>query len=256
MDDSDGSSLDRWHRRQVPVELVERYVERGWWTADSLGDLVARGLDELVETPFTVHSAVRPFRGTIGDVDRAARAFAGTLRDRGIGPGDVVLFQLPNWVEAAITFWGAAYAGAIVVPVVHFYGAKELGYILRVSEPALVITADRFGSADYLTSYADLLGDLGVPWSVVGTTAAADLPAGATPFDQLLTAVPVVDPVRVDSDAPAVIAFTSARSADLPRSLGPPSAISWECSARSCAHWSGTIRSISSTSGTLPRYCV
>ena len=34
----------------------------------------------------------------------------------GVGPGDVVVFQLPNWVEAGIAFWAAAYLGAVVVP--------------------------------------------------------------------------------------------------------------------------------------------
>ena len=30
--------------------LVQHYVEQGWWTDDSLGDLVARGLT-AIETP-------------------------------------------------------------------------------------------------------------------------------------------------------------------------------------------------------------
>ena len=69
-------------------------------------------------------------RGTFADVDRAARVLAGSLQAGGSGPGDVVVFQLPNWVEAGITFWAAAYLGAVVVPIVHFYGAKEVEYIL------------------------------------------------------------------------------------------------------------------------------
>ena len=84
-------------------------------------------------TGFEVHSKVRPWNGTFADVDRAARALAGALRARGVGPGDVVVVQLPNWVEAGITFWAAAYLGAVVVPIVHFYGPKEVEYILRVT---------------------------------------------------------------------------------------------------------------------------
>ena len=41
-------------------------------------------------------------------------------------PGDVVAFQLPNWTEAAATFWASALLGAVVVPIVHFYGRKEV----------------------------------------------------------------------------------------------------------------------------------
>ena len=60
------------------------------------------------------------------------RSLAASLRAGASGAGDVVVFQLPNWVEAGITVLGArAYLGAVVVPIVHFYGAKEVGYILR-----------------------------------------------------------------------------------------------------------------------------
>ena len=87
----------------------------------------------------------------------AARSFAASLKARGVGPGDVVVFQLPNWVEAAITFWGAAQLGAIVVPIVHFYGPKEVGYVLDVVQPDAVVTAARFGQTDYLATYETLL---------------------------------------------------------------------------------------------------
>jgi acyl-CoA synthetase (AMP-forming)/AMP-acid ligase II len=168
----------------------------------------------MPDATFAVHSTVRPWRGTIADVDRAARRFAGWLGQNGIGPGDIVVFQLPNWVEAAITFWGAAYAGAVVVPVVHFYGAKELEYIVRVINPVLVITADRFGHAEYLVSYEELLGDVAPRWAVVGTTVPEDLPANAVPFDRLLDATPIDQPVAVDLDAPALVAFTSGTTRD------------------------------------------
>jgi acyl-CoA synthetase (AMP-forming)/AMP-acid ligase II len=209
-----GGARQQWQLRTVPEALVRRYVAEGWWTDDSLGDLVGRGLEAMGDATFAVHSQVRPWRGTVADVDQAARRFAGWLGRNGIGPGDIVLLQLPNWVEAAITFWGAAYAGAVVVPVVHFYGAKELEYIVRVTEPALVVTADRFGQANYLAAYAELLGERPAPWAVVGTTAPDGLPEGTTPFAELLNGEPVDRPVTVDCDAPALVAFTSGTTRD------------------------------------------
>ena len=199
--------------RTVPEALVERYIDEGWWTDDSLGDLVAEGLASMPAATFAVYSDIRPWRSTIGEVELAARAFAGSLQARGIGPGDIVLFQLPNWVEAAITFWGTAMAGAVVVPVVHFYGAKELAYIVEVTRPSMVVTADRFGHNDYVTSYAELLGAAGVPWVIVNATD-AELPTGAIPFDTLLDGPPLDAPVAVDPDAPAIIAFTSGTTRD------------------------------------------
>ena len=43
------------------------------------------------------------------------------------GPATWSRIQLPNWMEAAATFWASAFLGAVIVPIVHFYGRKELG---------------------------------------------------------------------------------------------------------------------------------
>src|SRR5690625_681901 len=119
--------------RKIPADLVRRYRQEGWWTEETLGDLLTRGLADRPGTHFEVHSAVRPYTGTFGSVERLARRLAAGLRERGVGPGDVVAFQLPNWREAAAVFWAAAFLGAVVVPIVHFYGARELRYILTAS---------------------------------------------------------------------------------------------------------------------------
>jgi acyl-CoA synthetase (AMP-forming)/AMP-acid ligase II len=162
---------------------------------------------------FRVHSATKPWSGTFADVDRAARSLAMALRSRGVGPGDVVLFQLPNWVEAGITFWAAAYLGAVVVPVVHFYGPKEVGYILRVTEPDVVVTATGFGRNDYLATYAERL-EASTHWLVVGGEGVEQLPAQATAFSSLLDGERIDAPIAVDPDAPAVIGFTSGTTRD------------------------------------------
>jgi acyl-CoA synthetase (AMP-forming)/AMP-acid ligase II len=204
-----------WQLRTVPDDLARQYKAEGWWTDTSLGDMVAEGLGRMGDTPFEVHSDVRPWRGTFSDVDRAARSLAASLRAQGVRAGDVIVFQLPNWVEAGITFWAAAYLGAVVVPIVHFYGAKEVDYILRVTSPAVVVTPDRFAHNDHLALYDSLLAERpGSRWLVAGSTPQHDLPAAATAFDRFLDADPVADPAPVDPDAPAVVAFTSGTTRD------------------------------------------
>jgi len=44
--------------RQVPASLVARYEAAGWWTADTLGSLLARGLAAAPDAAFRVHSDV------------------------------------------------------------------------------------------------------------------------------------------------------------------------------------------------------
>ncbi len=204
-----------WRLRSVPQDIADGYRAEGWWTDATLGQMVAHGLGSMGHVGFRVRSQVRPWNGTFADVDRAARSLATELRARGVGPGSVVVLQLPNWVEAGITFWAAAYVGAVVVPMVHFYGAKEVEYIVRATEPDVVVTADRFGHADHLATWGDVLGRHPVPlWLVVGDTPTGDLPAAATPFASLLGAAPLAGPVAVDPDAPAIVGFTSGTTRD------------------------------------------
>ena len=185
--------------RTVPDELVRRYEAAGWWTSDTLGDIAARGLAAAPDAVFRVHSRVRPWSGTYRDVERVARRLAAGLRQRGVGPGDVVAFQLPNWMEAAAVFWASSLLGATVVPVVHFYGRKELGFILDAVQPRVFVTAERFGRLAHdpeLTANVPVVGVVGQDFD--------DLLA-----DEELSGVRPADPA-----GPAVIAFTSGTTRD------------------------------------------
>src|SRR5258708_1551397 len=86
--------------RTIPADLVKRYEAEGWWTRDTLGDLLARGLQAAPATAFRVHSAVRPWSGTFRDGGRVARSRAGGLRARGAGPGVLAACPLPTCVAA------------------------------------------------------------------------------------------------------------------------------------------------------------
>jgi acyl-CoA synthetase len=185
--------------RTIPPALVERYEAAGWWTRDTIGDLLTRGLGTTPDTAFRVHSAERPWSGTFGEVELLARRLAGGLRARGVGPGDVIAFQLPNWMEAAAVFWAAAILNATVVPIVHFYGRKELSFILGEVRPRVFVTAERFGRMEYQT---DLCADVPIV-GVVGRD-----------FRDLLDDEPMPGVVAADPSGPALIAFTSGTTRD------------------------------------------
>jgi acyl-CoA synthetase (AMP-forming)/AMP-acid ligase II len=190
-------------------ERFARYVAAGWWNDETLGQVLAAGLADAAAELFVVRSDRAPFRGTLGDVDRLARRLATGLASRGIGPGSVVAFQLPNWVEAAATFYATAYLGATVVPIVHFYGAKEVGYILRRTRVDALVTTDRFGAQDFAANLATMRAEPdGLPdlqWVAV---------VGDDSFAALLDHPPLAAPVPTDPDTPALIAYTSGTTAD------------------------------------------
>ncbi len=181
--------------RHIPAELTERYVEQGWWRPETLGQMLAEGLAAHPDVGFCVHSDVRPYRGTFGDVELQARRLAAGLRDRGVGPGDVIAMQLPNWMEAAVAFWASALLGTVTVPIVHFYGRKELAHIIGTARPKVFLSAERFGRMAF---QPDLCTDI----PVVGLV-------GQAGFDDLLSDEPLAEALPADPGAPALIAFTS-----------------------------------------------
>ncbi|QZH63208.1 AMP-binding protein [Mycolicibacterium farcinogenes] len=181
-------------RRAVPTELRARYEARGWWAPTTLGRLVSDSLTGLSGVQFEVHSSARPFSGTYGTVEQTARRLAAGLQARGVAAGDIIAMQLPNWMEAAATFWASALLGAVIVPIVHFYGRKELSYILTAARPKVFVTAREFGRMQF---HPDLCVDVPIV-AVVGED-----------FDGLLAAEPFVGAAEVDPAETALIAFTS-----------------------------------------------
>ncbi len=272
------SPTSRWKLRSVPPELEQRWLDDGWWDDRTLGVLLDRALQTHADQVFAVHSGLRPWSGTFGELRDRSRRVAAALVERGVRPGDPVAFQLPNWVEAAVTFYAAAFVGAVVVPIVHFYGTKEVAYILRRTGVEVLVTAASFGGTDYLDglrrmeSALDGVGTVAVVGDVDGP-----LPAGAIPFNALEAHPAGIDgPLPVDPSSPAIIAYTSGTTADpkgvihshrtigsevrqlgamaanggLPRSSAFRSATPWACSAGCSSPCSRASPSTSSTSGT------
>ncbi len=203
-----------WHLRETAPELRDWYRGEGWWTDATLTDLVVRGLEQNRDLDFRVWSQTRPTQHRIADVAERAYAFAAGLAAHGIRPGDVVAFQLPNCVEAGITFYGASLLGVILVPVVHFYGHKELGYILERTEARALITTDRFGRMDYLAGLEQLRPELAALEVVAVVGDSAPLPAGTIAFADLCVDGGTVEPAHRDPDEPVVIGFTSGTTSD------------------------------------------
>jgi acyl-CoA synthetase (AMP-forming)/AMP-acid ligase II len=210
-----GTSLG-FELRPVPPALAERYLAEGWWDDRTLGQLLDDALTEDPTRKFRIWSPTQPYIGTVGDVYAEARRVAGGLRALGLGPGDLVAFQLPNWVEAAITFYACAMLGVTLVPIVHFYGPKEVGFILRQSRARALVIVSGYGRRDYLAELAtvrDGLADL-EHVIVVGDDDAGTGDPSFIRFDDLRAAEPVEGPTAVDPDAPALIAYTSGTTAD------------------------------------------
>ncbi len=206
---------DRWPLRSVPVELERRWLAEGHWDDQTLGVALDRALERHADQVFRIHSTSRPWSGTFGEVRERAGRLATALHGRGVRPGDPVAFQLPNWVEAAVTFYATALLGAVVVPIVHFYGPKEVAYIIRRTGVGVLVTAARFGRTDYLAGL-DRMGDALGSLHTIAVVGGADGHGAADllPFDKLEDHDGLRVPTAVDPSSPALIAYTSGTTAD------------------------------------------
>jgi acyl-CoA synthetase (AMP-forming)/AMP-acid ligase II len=204
--------------RTIPHALRERYLADGSWTDDTLGALVDRSLSAAPDTEVHVWSAERPWHGTYADLHDEARRLASALRAAGVEPGAAVAFQLPNWREAVVAFYGLALGGYVLVPVVHIYGPKEVRFILRQTKARAYISADRFGHVDYLDIVdgveAGELPDLALHVVVGDATSAAPAPVRRVGWDAVDGATAETTVAAPDPDDVCVLAYTSGTTAD------------------------------------------
>ena len=76
---------------------------------------------------------------TLGELVGDAEKVAGALQARGIGRGDVVAVQLPGSYEGAVIQAAVGLCGAVLLPVVMIYGAREMDFVLRRSGATAVV---------------------------------------------------------------------------------------------------------------------
>jgi hypothetical protein len=120
---------------------IARYVQSGQWADRTLDDHLrsrarTRG-DKLAIVD-------RRWRLTYQDLDRLAHRAACGLLQQGVGPGDVISIQLPNWAEWLIVHCAAAKIGAVTNSIGAVYREHEVGYILDYAATRLMVIPDRF----------------------------------------------------------------------------------------------------------------
>jgi acyl-CoA synthetase (AMP-forming)/AMP-acid ligase II len=152
----------------------------------------------------TVASDTRPCRISLDAVVASGRRMGTRMAAAGIGRGDIVACMLPNWREWLVVAVAAAQAGAVLLPVVTIYGAKELGFILRQSGARWLFTPDRFRHVDYARIVAEC-----------GELPALERHVAIGPdFDLLEADGPVGDPATADPADLALLVYTSGTTAD------------------------------------------
>lgn len=156
-----------------------------------------------------------PRQVTYAEVYDQGLRVATALRRLGLQPGEVISFQLPNWVEAAAVNLAAAIGGWVCNPIVPIYRDAELIAMLGDCRSRALFVPGTFRGVDYAAMaarVAEKLPALTHRIVVRGEEAGHTKPGeGALAYQALLADVDAPDTEwpQVDPDAVKLIMYTS-----------------------------------------------
>ena len=131
---------------RLTPQMIDRYVSGGWWGTETIYGLIGARVAEHPDREAIVDARRRiTYRELKEGIDRTA-AF---LRAQGIGRGDVVTIQLPNWIEFAFVFLALELLGAVANKISPDFRSREVGYILQFSRSRGYVCSQSFKGFDY-----------------------------------------------------------------------------------------------------------
>ena len=131
---------------------ARQYKRDGWWVDRTLLHYFAAAVAKRPEATAVVDPSGR--RLSFAELDEQCRRIAANLAARGIGKGDVISIQLPNWVEFVSVHLAATHLGAVTNPLLPSYRQNELSYILKFARTAIAIIPGVYRNFDYPAMYA------------------------------------------------------------------------------------------------------
>jgi len=99
-------------------------------------------------------------RLTYAELGDRIDAIAAGLLELGVGKGDVVAFQLPNWWEFTALFFACNRIGAVANPLMPIFRQRELRFMLGFAEAKVAIVPARWRGFDHITMLQEIRSDL------------------------------------------------------------------------------------------------
>lgn len=197
------------------AEDIDRFYETGQWRRETLFQMLQAQVEAQPDRAFITddHRAL-----TFQEMRDQAVAFAAGLKARGIGPGDRVAVQMPNWVEFGAIAAGLSRLGAIMVPIMPIYRRDEVGFIGAQAQIKAAICAPEFRKFDYEEMYLALREEIdSLNTVVLLRTERGDRDESITLYEDLLAegqnATEDDLGPGVGPDEPIVIVFSSGTTA-------------------------------------------
>jgi cyclohexanecarboxylate-CoA ligase len=192
-------------------DVVDRYTAAGDWPNTTIGTY----LDAARRQRPDKTAVVDPFgRLTYAELGRLVDRLALSFLDLGIGTGDVVSFQLPNWHQFVAVQYALSRIGAVGNPLIPIYRHRELRFMLTLAASKVMIIPSRFRGFDYTDMLRQLRPELPALEHIY--VLGDEVPDDMEPFEALLApirepgeAAATLDAIQVNPNALAEIIFTS-----------------------------------------------
>ena len=134
-------------------------VDAGHWRDITINDALDAAVADRPD-----HPAVSAFCHSTGEERRLSYAELGVVVDQaasglralGVGPGDVVAVQLPNWWEFTVAALACARIGAVVNPLMHIFRERELEFMLNHGEAKVAVIPAVFHGHNFEAMYDGL----------------------------------------------------------------------------------------------------
>ncbi|MFJ7509539.1 AMP-binding protein [Peribacillus simplex] len=123
--------------------LTQEYVGKyqGVWPNRTILDYLN---DAIVKHPDKIAIIDKKSSFTYKQLGKLVDRIALGLLHIGLGKGDVVSFQLPNWNEFIILHYAVTRIGAISNPLIPIYRDREIGYMVGMAESKMIVVPDYF----------------------------------------------------------------------------------------------------------------
>lgn len=127
-------------------------IAAGSWRDETLLDHFRRNVARLGDKIAVI--ATRAEQGdetrlTYAELDRLSDRVAVGLARRGVGEGDVVSFQLPNWWQFTVLHLAALKVGAVSNPLMIIFRERELTFMLGLAESKVLVVPASFRNVDH-----------------------------------------------------------------------------------------------------------
>ena len=188
------------------AEEIARYRELGLWGDDVLADLVERA---ATDRPDGLCVSDGETTYSFAEAHQRAGRLAGGLAGLGIGPGDRVVVQLPNWADAVVTYYAIGRLGAVIVPRMLIYREHEVRDAVDRTEAKALVVADSFRNFDYAAMAMELQRQCP---SLEHVVVIGDVPDGAVDLESLCHGAPYDGP-KPDPHDHHIVLFTSGTTA-------------------------------------------